>query len=303
MLLMLTIVLAAFLVISLAYIISLKTNLKRAGQEIWRLSEQEFSMPLLQQTNVKELQQLYASINHLLKLNRDNRLAYESAYQKMTQTIANITHDLKTPLATALGYLEIMVANGWQSDSVVKGRAKSLEVQHLINQFSQLIRIEAGDRRKQVRLVNINELCREALFSILAQLKDNKFEVVANIPEYPIWINSDDDAIRRSLNNLLQNVCVHGEDGHYLELILAERLGEILIKVRDHGKGIQKHDLDAIFERTFMADETRYKSGKGGGLGLAITKALIAQIQGCIYVESQPHICTTFTIVLPKNAK
>ncbi|MBS5393188.1 MAG: sensor histidine kinase, partial [Lacticaseibacillus rhamnosus] len=71
MLLMLTIVLAAFLVISLAYIISLKTNLKRAGQEIWRLSEQEFSMPLLQQTNVKELQQLYASINHLLKLNRD----------------------------------------------------------------------------------------------------------------------------------------------------------------------------------------------------------------------------------------
>ena len=54
MLLMLTIVLAAFLVISLAYIISLKTNLKRAGQEIWRLSEQEFSMPLLQQTNVKE---------------------------------------------------------------------------------------------------------------------------------------------------------------------------------------------------------------------------------------------------------
>ena len=82
---------------------------------------------------------------------------------------------------------------------------------------------------------------------------------------------------------------------------MAERLGEILIKVRDHGKGIQKHDLDAIFERTFMADETRYKSGKGGGLGLAITKALIAQIQGCIYVESQPHICTTFTIVLPSG--
>ena len=130
--------------------------------------------------------------------------------------LANISHDIKTPLTVILGYLEIMRLNHADNEMLKKVETKANQVMNLINQFFTLAKLESGDTNINLGKVNINEICRENVLEFYDILLQKDFDVDLFIPETAIFVQGDKEALQRILYNLLSNVIRYGSDGKYL---------------------------------------------------------------------------------------
>ena len=131
-------------------------------------------------------------------------------------------------------------------------------------------------------------------------LSNKEFQVVVNIPETPVFVQGNKEALQRILFNLISNVIRYGADGKYLEVSLRNEEKNVYVDVTDKGKGIDKIFADSIFDRLFTMEDSRNRKIQGNGLGLTIAKNLAVRLGGTITLESIPYIRTTFTIQLKK---
>ena len=214
--------------------------------------------------------------------------------------LANISHDIKTPLTVILGYLEIMRLNHTDDEMLKKVESKAQQVMDLINQFFTLAKLEAGDTNLTLSKINISEICRESVLSFYEILLQKDFEVEISIPESAVFAQGDNEALQRILFNLLSNVIRYGSDGKYLGIFLHEDKNSVYIDVIDKGKGIEKEFAASVFERLYTMEDSRNREIQGNGLGLTIAKNLAVQLGGDIYLDSVPNVKTTFTVKLKK---
>ena len=208
----------------------------------------------------------------------------EDSNRKM---LANISHDLKTPLTVILGYSE-MIRNqeGISLDSiqqkVEKIYRKTTDVLEMINIFFDLVKIESGELALEMQELDLCEIARNEILNYYDMLQEGGFQVDIDIPEEEVPVEADKQAVKRILANLLQNAIKYGADGRYL------RLGITWIE-------------DKIFERLVTLEDSRNKKYQGSGLGLTITKRLVEAMGGSIRVKSRPFVKTVFTVSLPKK--
>lgn len=251
-------------------------------------------------TENKELMELTAQINHLvenhLKVKADYRRS-EIASKKM---LANISHDIKTPMTVVLGYLEIMRLNGSADEMLKKTEQKAQNVMDLINQFFTLAKLESGDTDIELSRVDVCEICRESILDFYGILMNHDFQVEVDIPEIPVYVQGNQEAVQRILFNLISNVIRYGADGKYLGVFLRTDGKAAYIDVTDKGKGIDMSFADSIFDRLFTMEDSRNRNIQGNGLGLTITKNLVTQLGGTITLNSIPNRKTTFTVRLKK---
>ena len=251
-------------------------------------------------TENKELMELTAQINHLvenhLKVKADYRRS-EIASKKM---LANISHDIKTPMTVVLGYLEIMRLNGSTDEMLIKTEQKAQSVMDLINQFFTLAKLESGDTDIELSRVDVCEICRESILDFYEILTNHDFQVEVDIPEIPVYVQGNQEALQRILFNLISNVIRYGADGKYLGVFLRTDGKAAYIDVTDKGKGIDMSFADSIFDRIFTMEDSRNRNIQGNGLGLTITKNLVTQLGGTITLNSIPNRKTTFTVRLKK---
>ena len=252
-------------------------------------------------TEDKILMDLCGQINLLLldrqKMKADFR-KQEIASKKM---LANISHDIKTPLTVILGYLEIMRLRepqnaGHGDETLEKVEAKAKQVMELIDQFFTLAKLEAGDKKIEMAKIDICELCRENILGFYELLIQKDFEVEIAIPEQPVFIMGDVDAVNRILSNLVSNVIRYGSDGKYIGLFLREERDHVFVDVVDRGKGIEKQFAASVFERLYTMEDSRSRSIQGNGLGLTIAKSLANQMGGDVTLASRPGVRTVFTV-------
>ena len=251
-------------------------------------------------TENKELMELTAQINHLvenhLKVKADYRRS-EIASKKM---LANISHDIKTPMTVVLGYLEIMRLNGSTDEMLKKTEQKAQNVMDLINQFFTLAKLESGDTDIELSRVDVCEICRESILDFYGILTNHDFQVEIDIPEIPVYVQGNQEALQRILFNLISNVIRYGAAGKYLGVFLRTDEKAAYIDVTDKGKGIDMSFADSIFDRLFTMEDSRNRNIQGNGLGLTITKNLVTQLGGTITLDSIPNRKTTFTVRLKK---
>ena len=170
----------------------------------------------------------------------------------------------------------------------------------LIDQFFTLAKIESGDTDIDLCKININEVCRENVLEFYDILLQKEFEVDLYIPETPIFVQGDKDALQRILYNLLSNVIRYGIDGKYLGVILRQDKNSVYIDVVDKGKGIGQEFISNVFDRAYTMEDSRNKEIQGNGLGLTIAKNLAERLGGDISLSSTPNVQTTFTVRLKK---
>ncbi|PYO94865.1 MAG: hypothetical protein DMD62_03805 [Gemmatimonadetes bacterium] len=214
--------------------------------------------------------------------------------------VANVSHELKTPLTAIAGYAETLAAES--TDSQLGGFAQTIvdnsrRMQRLVDDLLDLSRIESGGWQPEPRKIGVDAAAREAWrpFAERAESRTIDFETKADSAS----VNSDPEALRQIFTNLFDNALRHTPPGGRIR-VLAQRAGNaLLIRVTDTGSGIPPDHLPRIFERFYRVDPGRSRQEGGTGLGLAIVKHLVEAHGGRVEAESEIGRGTTVLLYFP----
>ena len=278
-----------------------QAKLRAISDKLKEIIEKDSDEQITVFTENKDLMELAAQINALLEKYLKIKADYRRSEITSKKMLSNISHDIKTPMTVILGYLEIMQLSQTPSGEMLKKvERKAQSVMELINQFFTLSKIESGDMDIELSRVDICEICRESVLDFYELLSNKKFYVKVDMPETPIYIQGNKEALQRILFNLISNVVRYGADGKYLGISLRDDDRNVYVDVTDKGKGIDKAFADSIFDRLFTMEDSRNRNIQGNGLGLTIAQNLAQRLGGTITLESIPHEKTTFTVRLKK---
>ncbi|MFJ7186506.1 sensor histidine kinase [Lysinibacillus xylanilyticus] len=274
-------------------------------QKLQAIINEQSSEKILVPTANQELQQLLIAMNALLDHNQRVLATHRKMESSMKKMLANISHDLKTPLTVVLGYTEMLQLKQSLSEEeqrrLLKGvHSKSLEVLKIIHTFFDLAKLEAGDTDYPMTKINVNEICRKNILSFYDMVTSMGLEIDIAIPEMSVYAFGNEGALDRVLNNLLSNAVAYGAAGNIIGLTVRNDDTNIFIDVWDRGKGIDEYHIDNVFERMYTLEDSRNKSFQGSGLGLTITKRLVELMGGSIQLSSIPYEKTIFTVSLKR---
>ncbi len=284
----------------LAYMNSKLNELAAQGRAIGRER-------LLVVTGEPELRELLRSLNLLLDRAAQSASDYVQTEQAMRRMLANVSHDLKTPLTVVMGYAEVLdrspeLTQEERQAMLSQVYRKTVEVHERINAFFDLSKLESDDYDLPLAPVDAAELCRQRILGYFDLLADRGVEVDIRLPEQPTWIYANAEALDRILDNLLSNAIRYGSDGQYLGLHLARSQDHVTIEVIDRGRGIPSSEQLRVFERMYTLEDSRNRGFQGSGLGLAIVKRLTERLGGTVSLESEPNVRTVFRLVFPASA-
>jgi two-component system phosphate regulon sensor histidine kinase PhoR len=217
---------------------------------------------------------------------------------------ANVSHELKTPLASIKAYAETLrlgaIEDAEHRLSFVERIEEQAERLHqLIVDMLQLARIEAGQEVFQYTDIPLEEIASAAveLFSGAASAKNIELSVVDGLAA--LVVRADAEGLRAILNNLIDNAIKYTPAGGRVGVSWSSESGYAVLSVADTGIGIAIRDQARIFERFFRVDKARTRELGGTGLGLSIVKHLSQAFGGDVSVESQEGIGSTFRVKLP----
>ena len=243
---------------------------------------------------------LVYEINDIILSYEDRLSAYRRTEETNKQLMTSLSHDVRTPLTTLIGYLDAVhkgIASGRERDDYIEtARRKAHDLKEYIDVLFDWFKLGSDEFSMNISTVDLTELTRNILTCWIPIFEDTHIDFIADIPERPFRVQADPDGYMRILNNLIQNVISHSH-ADKIEIALSEQGGNIKILLSDNGVGIDKEDLKHIFERLYKCDKGR--SEKGSGLGLSIVHQLVAKLNGTITAESMPGEGTVFILLFP----
>jgi signal transduction histidine kinase len=229
----------------------------------------------------------------------------KTADTQRRELIANVSHDLRTPLATLRGYIETLFLKDDNLTAQDRRHHLEIAIQHcerlgkLVDALFELAKLDSKEIEVQYEPFNISELANDVIqkFDLSARQKDVSIQIDLD-PRLP-FVNADIAMIERVIENLIENALRHTPAGGAVRLSFSPQNGDISVCVSDTGQGIPEEDLPFIFERFYQRDETRKDRTGYAGLGLAIARRILELHDKPIHVESTAGSGTTFTFFLP----
>jgi len=220
------------------------------------------------------------------------------------QLIANISHDIRTPLTSLMGYSEVLKDQGCspeeQREYLEIIYAKAVSINRMIDEFFDLAKLEAEDTAMELTPVNLAEIVQESLASFYQDFIQASITPAVSLPDEKIVVWGNHAAIDRVLNNLVSNALKYGLDGGALEVSMREEENRVWVDVLDRGHGIPAYELPRVFDRLYTAEVSRNAGMRGAGLGLAIARQLVEKQGGEITAQSTPGERTVFSFCLNK---
>ena len=245
--------------------------------------------------------QICYDINRIATTNQSQFIRQQQSEQAYKRLMTSLSHDVKTPLASLVGYLEAVTENlvaGEEKETYIQiATEKAHQLKEFVESLFEWVKLDAGEQVYHFEQLDLNELTRNIMADWIPTLENSHFDYDIDIPENEYFMKIDVRAYIRILNNLIQNILTHS-GGNKLTLRITENESQAQIAVTDNGIGISPSNLPHIFERMYQCDDSRLADGNG--LGLAIVKELINVHNGEIKVESIPSVGTTFIIMFQK---
>ncbi len=225
----------------------------------------------------------------------------ERAEQLRQNMVADIAHELRTPLSNLKGYLEA-VRDGVIKPDVSAIRSLNEEttlLSRLVEDLQELSLAEAGELKLVCQAENISELIKQTVAGVQAQATEKGLSVSVNLPDKLPLVNVDSHRFRQVLHNLLENAVAHTARGDAITVTAEQKDNYLEVAVTDTGEGIPAEDLPNIFERFYRVDKSRTRATGGSGLGLTIAKRLVEAHGGKIEAHSEPGKGSRFLFTLP----
>lgn len=231
----------------------------------------------------------------------ENKLiSLKKADKASKQLMTSLSHDVRTPLTTLIGYLDAahsgIVIGNEREEYIEIARRRAYDLKDYIDVLFDWFRLNSDEFTLSIESVEIAELSRNILKDWIPIFYEKKLDFEIDIPEKQLMVNLDSDGYSRVVNNLVQNVLAHSKASQ-IKITMSEDSKMVLFCVEDNGVGIAKENLQHIFERLYKCDKGR--SEKGSGLGLSIVSQMVERMSGKISVESEIGKYTVFTVRLP----
>ncbi len=228
-------------------------------------------------------EELLTAVNALLDLREREEGDYRRQEQAIRQQIANVSHDLRTPLTSILGYLQLLEGEGLTAEerreylSIVQGRARAL--QSMIVSFYDLSRLEGGEYPLSRERVDLYHVLSQLVAEFYNDFTD--FDMTVELREGLPAVTADPAGVLRVFTNLIRNALEHGRKR--MSILLYQEGGEVVSVFANDAPGLTTEDVEHVFDRFFTADKMR--TGQSTGLGLAIVKALVERMGHTVSAE------------------
>jgi two-component system CheB/CheR fusion protein len=224
--------------------------------------------------------------------------------QKKDEFISIASHEMKTPLTTAKGYLQLLEQSLEKSDETANLYAK--KASHAVGRLNELVndlldssKLQFGRLNYNITTFDFNEMVDEAIEDIQHTAKVHLIVKTGNIAEQ---ITGDKERLKQVVINLLTNAIKYSPKGKKVFLSLAKKKGAIKLSVKDDGIGISKYNLEKIFDKYFRVEEQSLMY-QGLGIGLFISQEIIQRHHGKLWAESKPGKGSTFHFTLPVSSR
>jgi two-component system phosphate regulon sensor histidine kinase PhoR len=221
--------------------------------------------------------------------------------------LGNVSHELKTPLFTVQGYLSTLLDGAMKDKELRKKYLERAEkgverLIYIVEDLDMISKLEMGDLNLEYSEFDLIELI-QSVFDLLEMRADNKNIMLMFDRKYnkSIQVSADKEKIQQVLTNLIMNSIKYGKENGTTEVQIDDLVdNKIIIRVKDNGEGIEKHNIPRLFERFFRVDKSGARSEGGSGLGLSIVKHIIEGHGEKIYIESTFGKGSEFSFTLEK---
>ena len=260
------------------YLLLVKQDIRNIHRQLNEIIEMDTNTQLTTNTFDKDITALTKSINCSLQENRRIIIETNQREAKLKRILTNISHDLRTPLTSAAGYLQLLEKGRINEEqkrymSIIHERLDALVL--LTQKLFEFTRITESSTSLEVKKLDIAKILRNAAALFYSDFINKNFIVEIDIPDESIYISGDENTLERILNNIFQNTLEHGIREVQIQLTPD---GEI--RIGNHVRDIKEIEISHLFDRFYTADASR--TGRNTGLGLAIIKDLIDRMNGQI---------------------
>lgn len=285
MLLILTIILFAAGALLLFRLLMLRRELGRITEQLHTYNERATGKKIDVALFDQKLEALAGQINRQSDLIVEAEAQRKRVEQEFRQAVANISHDIRTPLTSIFGYIQLLEDESITPDekleyvAIVKNRTKRLQA--LLNDFFELSLIESLDYPLHTEKLGMAALLSEILVGFYDSFNDRNITPDIRLPEENVSVYADESAVRRVVENLLVNTVKHATG--YVEIRFERQQETADLTIVNDAKELAGSDVNLLFDRFYTADRTR--SSQASGLGLSIAKSLMNKMGGTLTAE------------------
>lgn len=265
---------------SLVYILRLKGDVRKIKISLQKIKGTDTNIRLTTSTFDRDITGLILEVNEILNQQQEILINSERVNREFLQGITNISHDLRTPLTSASGYIELIKSKNLDDKKrfeyleMVHGRLMALA--HLMDELFDYTQIIENKTDLKLQAINVCSLISDELASFYDTLTQAGFEVVVDIPNQVIMLITDPENLRRIVWNLMSNMAKHG-----VEFFRVKVNSDGVMTFTNKVANANELEVERLFERFYTSDTSR--TSQKTGLGLAITKALVEKMGGEIH--------------------
>lgn len=267
-----------------ALYIGQKRHIKKLNEDVREHLEKNGRHRILLRAPDKEIEKLLETLNCYIEDCQKREVEFRTKDIEFKHQISNISHDLRTPLTSILGYVQLVKREYEAGNSehvreylnIIERKAELLK--NLISQFYDLSRLEGNEYEFHIEPVDLSVLISQAMADYYDEFERRDFKVDTAIEAGRILALCDAKAVSRVFGNLIQNVLKHGFD--FLSVHMYRQGKFIVTEIANKSEAIEPQELAHLFDRFFTTD--RMRSGQNTGLGLAIVKQFVIQMGGSI---------------------
>ncbi|PFV74790.1 two-component sensor histidine kinase [Bacillus sp. AFS059628] len=250
-----------------------------------------------------EIASLTENINNMAEELMNNIEKERKLEKQKNELITNVSHDLRTPLTSVMGYLRLLrdseYENKEQHDEYTRiAFAKSEQLKNLIEDLFEYTKLTNEQVILEKQEVCINELLEQLIEELVPQAEEHGLTFVKKFPEERAYAAVDSEKMVRVFDNLLMNAIKYSKDDGEIKVSLQRQRRDIQIVIANHSEEFTREELGSLFERFYKKDQSRSRVTEGSGLGLAIAKSIVELQGGSIRAEYEDGIIQ-FIVSLP----